>query len=47
MSAAVAAVGDPGLGRWLVDDAPAALLAGEPLSARPPLRPRRRRGLRR
>jgi protein-tyrosine phosphatase len=47
MTAAVAAVGDPGLGRWLVEDAPAALLAGEAPSARPALPPRRWRGLRR
>lgn len=41
MSEALQAVGDAGLGRWLVADAPASLLAGEPLPERP--QPRRRR----
>ena len=45
MSAAARAVGDPGLGRWLVEDAPAALLAGEPLPTRPAYTPPRRRSL--
>jgi protein-tyrosine phosphatase len=45
LSAAVRAVGDPGLGRWLVEDAPAALLAGEPLTSRPAYVPPRRRSL--
>lgn len=43
MSEAVHALGDPALGRWLTDDAPRALLAGELLPPRPPSTRRRRR----
>ena len=38
MSAARSAVGDELLGRWLTEDVPAALLAGEALPVRPPAR---------
>jgi protein-tyrosine phosphatase len=41
---ALEALGDPELGRWLVDDVPAALLAGAPLPPRPERRRRRRFG---
>ena len=43
---ATAAIGDPGLASYLAADAPAAIVAGEPVSVPPPLR-RRRRLLRR
>ena len=43
LSAAMRAIGDPGLGRWLVEDAPAALLAGELLEERPGYTPPPRR----
>jgi protein-tyrosine phosphatase len=36
MTAAVEAVGDDALGRWLTHDVPLALLAGQPLPDRPP-----------
>jgi protein-tyrosine phosphatase len=39
-------LGDATLARWLVEDVPAALLAGQSLPPRPPARPRRRRLLR-
>jgi protein-tyrosine phosphatase len=42
LSAARGAVGDEALGRWLTEDVPAALLAGEPLPQRPAA-PRKRR----
>jgi protein-tyrosine phosphatase len=42
MSSAFDAIGDPGLARWLVDDAPAALLAGQVLPPRPVARRRSR-----
>jgi protein-tyrosine phosphatase len=45
MSAAVAAVGDAALGRWMTVDVPVALLAGDELPARPRVRHRRRRGI--
>jgi protein-tyrosine phosphatase len=38
LSAARDAVGDEALGRWLTEGVPAALLAGEPLPDRPPVR---------
>ncbi len=38
------AVGDAVLARWLTEDAPAALVAGEPLPPRPPAVPRGRLG---
>lgn len=41
MAKAVAAVGQPELGRWLVEDVPAALLAGDPLPPRPAVSHRR------
>jgi protein-tyrosine phosphatase len=41
MSKAVAAAGSPELGRWLVEDVPTALLAGDPLPPRPPMTRRR------
>lgn len=44
LSSAVAAVGDPALGRFLVEEGPAAILAGGALPA-PPRVERRRRGL--
>jgi protein-tyrosine phosphatase len=43
LGAAAGALGDSGLGRWLVQDAPAALLAGEELPLRPLFPPPRRR----
>jgi protein-tyrosine phosphatase len=43
LSDAVDALGDPELGRWLVEDVPAALVAGEPLPPRAQTR-RARRG---
>jgi protein-tyrosine phosphatase len=45
LSAAVRAVGDSALGRWMVEDAPAALLAGADLPTRPSFTPPRRRFL--
>lgn len=45
MSAAAAAVGDDALARWLTDDVPAAILAGNPIPERPA--PRRRSFFRR
>jgi protein-tyrosine phosphatase len=45
LSSTAAAIGDEALARWLTEEAPAALLAGEPLPARPQrIRPRRRFG---
>jgi protein-tyrosine phosphatase len=44
MSAACEAVGDDGLSRWLTEDMPAAIVAGERLPPRP-ITPRRRRRL--
>jgi protein-tyrosine phosphatase len=44
LSAAIAAIGDPGLGRYLVEEAPAAILAGERVPPAPE-RPARTRGL--
>lgn len=41
MAAAAASLRDKGLARWLVEDAPAAIVAGEPLPARPARRKRR------
>jgi protein-tyrosine phosphatase len=41
MRAACDAVGDPELARWLSESVPAAILADEPLPARPKARPRR------
>ncbi len=41
MAAAAASLRDKGLARWLVEDAPAAIAAGEPLPARPARRKRR------
>jgi protein-tyrosine phosphatase len=43
LAAATRMVGDAGLGRWLVEDAPRALLAGERLPPRPAYTPPRRR----
>jgi protein-tyrosine phosphatase len=43
MSAARKAVGDEALGRWLTEDVPAALVAGEEPPPRPESRPQRRR----
>jgi protein-tyrosine phosphatase len=43
MSAAAEAVGDPRLAAWLTREVPAAIVAGEPLPARPATPPRRRR----
>jgi protein-tyrosine phosphatase len=43
MTAARAAIGDEGLGRWLTEDVPRALLAGEEPPRRPDARPVRRR----
>jgi protein-tyrosine phosphatase len=45
MSAAREALGDPALARWMCEDVPTALLAGEELPPRPRVRHRRRRGL--
>jgi protein-tyrosine phosphatase len=45
LSSAIEALGDPALGAWLTNDAPAMLLAGERPPPPPPSRPRR--GLRR
>jgi protein-tyrosine phosphatase len=42
LGAAVRAVGDDGLGRYLSEDAPAAVVAGEQLPGRPPAKPRKR-----
>jgi protein-tyrosine phosphatase len=42
LAAAAAAVGDDGLARYLTEDAPAAVVAGEPLPERPSTRTRRR-----
>jgi protein-tyrosine phosphatase len=41
MAAAAASLNDKGLARWLVEDAPAAIVAGESLPARPARRKRR------
>ena len=41
MAAAAATVRDKGLARWLVEDAPAAIAAGEPIPTRPTHRKRR------
>ncbi len=43
LSRAVAAVGDAGLARWLVEDAPHAMISGDPLPSHPV--PSRRRSL--
>jgi hypothetical protein len=43
LAAAARAVGDPGLGRWLVEDGPAALLSGNEPRDRPDHLRRRRR----
>jgi protein-tyrosine phosphatase len=43
LTRAEGSVGDAGMWRWLVEDAPAALLAGEPLPARPVAARRERR----
>jgi protein-tyrosine phosphatase len=43
MTAAREAVGDEGLGRWLTEDVPRALLAGDEAPPRPESRPARRR----
>ena len=43
MSGAASAVGDVGLARWLTEDMPAAIVAGEAAPARPPTRGRRLR----
>ena len=45
MGAAARAVGDDGFARWLCEEVPAALLAGEDPPLRPRVRHRRRRGL--
>lgn len=47
LTAARDKVGDAELARWLTETVPAAMLAGEPLPPRPPLRARRFAGLRR
>ncbi|HYM63929.1 MAG TPA: CpsB/CapC family capsule biosynthesis tyrosine phosphatase [Gaiellaceae bacterium] len=41
MAAAAACIRDQGLARWLVEDAPAAIAAGDPVPARPKRRKRR------
>jgi hypothetical protein len=43
MTAAREAIGDEDLGRWLTEDVPRALLAGDELPPRPASRPARRR----
>jgi protein-tyrosine phosphatase len=45
MSSAAEAVGDEALGRWLCEEVPSALLAGETPPPRPRVRQRRRRGI--
>lgn len=42
LTAALDALGDPRLGRWLVEGVPGALLEGVEIPARPPTRPSRR-----
>jgi protein-tyrosine phosphatase len=42
LTAALDALGDRRLGRWLVEDVPAALLEGRAIPSRPPTRPLRR-----
>jgi protein-tyrosine phosphatase len=47
LSGAVAALRDPGLGRYLTEEAPAAIVAGDGIPPAAPWRPRRRRLFRR